>query len=422
MFFDHNYTLDNAFKTSFSLAEFELSHMPIFAPNFKDGDKLIDQIESDKITEEWVSQDLLTSIYLNGEPSTLDIPPFRELKKRSIDHFLPEAPSLCLMSQANSLADQIMHIMLSKEVFRGKQKIVAPFIQHLKEKIQFLIDYHQPIHFVFPFLAFKDQSPFGTNARIDHTDLGEYCFFAQIKRILSAIQTIYSPGAHLTILCDGYIYADIFVNDDKDGAGRYKSKCEQIKNAYDLYNEVSLIDMREILFQLPCWQDIRQTIQAHVWKLYHKDHMVKQKLDFLAKRFIFYTKLPDCSYEQARTLCASDSYPKWIWDTLIDSAIKYASIHLTLKKTNLIQNAFPFSLRATVHPKPAAQFPLHPGNYKNDLLPYNGVPIVSRQSVGRDKLLFEVFKIQRLCDVLKNKHVQAVYLHGDTDPFYYELL
>jgi len=376
---------------------------------------------SQNITSEWVRDHLMEAIYLNGEMSALEIPPFRQLKAKLKPFSLPEANPLAITTNNSNTVDNILSIMLSKSVLRGRKKLIKPFLQTIKDNMQVLADNEQPLNFVLPTLPFKDQSPFGTGANIYHTDLGEYCIFAQLKRILEAIKSIYAPGAHMTLLCDGYIYADIFTNGNKDGAGQYKAKCEELKNRYGLYNDVTLLDMREVFFNVPHWEHIEKTIQEKIWELYHSNEEVKQRVDFLARRFVFYTALSKLSYEEARVMYMHSPWPHWVWETLLNSAVKYASIHLTMKKTNLIANAFPYAIRCTVHPKAAAQLALHMTNAKNDLLPYNGVAVVSRQAVNEGLSLYQALRIRRLCDVLRYEDVHAVYTTTAKDPFYYEV-
>lgn len=374
------------------------------------------------INETWIHINILDSIYLNDDNKSVPhIPPFKQIDKKLITLSLPEAKPLPLRLCGGNIVDQILDIMLSRSVRKGSKRIILPFLTKIKEKIQVLVEYSQPISFVLPTLPFKDQSPFGTNAIINHVDLGEYCFFAQIKRILQAIKSIYHPGAHMTLLCDGYIYADIFVNDDKDGAGKYKVECERIKNAYGLHNDVTLLDMREIFFRVPNWKNIEKLIRENVWKLYKIDQIIKQRLDSLARRFIYYVKIPNHSYEEVRMLYENNSWPCWVWEILLDSAIKYASIHLTMKKTNLVTTAFPFSIRCTIHPKASTQLPLHVTNSKSYLLPYNGVATVSRHAKIKGDSLFDALKILRFFEVLRYENICAVYTNEGKNPFYYEI-
>ncbi|MDA2936084.1 isocyanide synthase family protein [Patescibacteria group bacterium AH-259-L05] len=377
--------------------------------------------EETQITNEWVRSGLLKAIHINYQKSTLNISPFKKLESKQVSLSLPEANPLQQQTKSLAPVDQILAIMLSKSVRRGKKALIEPFLNSIREKIQGIVDHQQPISFILPTLPFKDQSPFVTGASISHVDLGEYAFFAQIKRILNAVKEVYTPGAHMTLLCDGYIYADIFANGDKKGAGRYKARCEQIKNEYGLYNEVTCFDMREVLFDMPEWKHIETAIQEIVRKLYQTDPAAKERLDTLARRFIFHVAIPNHLYEEARIIYSSSPWPDWIWEKLLDSAIRYSALQLTLKKTELVKRAFPSAVRCTVHPKAAAQLPLHLTNPHNQLLPYNGAATISRQAQTQGQSLFQALRIKRLCDILEYDDVIAVYTENSKDPIYYEI-
>jgi len=269
-------------------------------------------------------------------------------------------------------------------------------------------------------LPFKDQSPFTTGLPIDAVDVGEYSFFAQLKRILTAIKSVYLAGGHFTLLCDGYIYADIFANGDIEGAGRYKARCEKIKNEYGLYNEVTLFDMREVLFDMPEWKITKEAIEKMIRNLYENNKNVSKHIDFLAGRLMYHVQLPDVSYDEARELYSQKPLPDWLSEKLNDAAIQFTTLLLTLQKTEVIARAFPSAIRCTVHPKAAPQLPLHLTNPHNQLLPYNGVATVSRMAQAKQSL-FNAMRIRRLCDIFEHENVVAVHNKKSGEFLYYEL-
>ena len=369
----------------------------------------------------WVQERILASVYVNDTESPAEIPPFRVLPQKQVTRIRPDAPPLSHPPQHLTVVDQILAIMMSSAVRRGARQLITQFIPTLRAQLTDLVGHHQPISFLLPTLPFKDQSPFATGAAIDHVDLGEYALFAQLQRIIGAIKNVYPPGAHMTLLCDGYIYADIFANGDTDGAGRYKARCEQIKNEYGLYNEVTLFDLREVLFDMPSWQEEERTMRAIVHTLYTSDASIRARLDHLARRFMYHVALPGVSYTDARALYLHDPLPNDLVDRLRAAALRYSALLLTLQKTDLVHRAFPAALRCTVHPKAATQFPLHLTNPHNQLLPYNGVATVSRGAMARGVTLFQALRIRRLCDVLREDDVVVVHTDNSRDPFYYDL-
>lgn len=373
------------------------------------------------IDNAWVKENIFEAIYLNDDMCGYNIPPYRSLPAKKINLELPHAAPIKLKFNSTTISEKILQILLCKSVRRGTKGLLVPFLPIIKSQIELLVKNNQPISFVLPSLPFKDQSPFGTNAPVDHTDLGEYCLFAQLKRILEAIKDVYAPGAHFSIICDGYIYADIFIDNDTTGAGKYKANCAKIKHAYELYNEVTLLDMNELFYRHPNWRGVEHEIRSCIYNLYKTDPTIKARIDFLAQRFIFYTSIPGVNYDNARDIYSSRKIPGWLWQRLVDAAIKYAAIHLTMRKTDIVKRAFPYSIRCTVHPKAAAQLPLHLTNAKNELLPYNGVAVVSRGHLNNGLSLFQAMRVRRLCDVLAMDDVCAVYTDFASAPFYYEI-
>ncbi len=384
---------------------------------------LIIKLVIDCMFEQWIAETIKTTVHLNDSHAnaTYTIPKWKPLEKITIPFSLPKAPPVTYKKKDFSIAEQILQVLFLKSIRRGPKHLIAPFINEIKSLVEHSIERNQPIPLVLPSLPFKDQSPFGTGAGIDHADLGEYCYFAQIKRLLDAIKAVYEKGAHLTLLCDGLLFSDIFVGGDINGPGRYKARCEAIKNAYGLYNDVSLIDMKEILFHEPEWVEQNEEIKTTLKAMHESFPMVQERIDHLTHRFLFYVQLPNMSYEQARDSLGNGLLKEPFLSSFRRAAIEYAAIHLTFKKLCIIEKRFPHAVRCTVHPKSAPQLPLHMTNKKNVLLPYNGVPVVSRQSLLNGKSLFESARIRRLYEVFLLPQVQAVYLENDASPFYYEV-
>ena len=375
------------------------------------------------ISIDWIKSYIEGMIYVNtekNEDERASIPAFREFPKITVSPREIVAPKLVLPDSSLSDTEKIISILTAKEVRRGSSSMLKPFIPEISENIGRLVKNKQPINFILPSLPFKDQSPFTTGVPINHTDLSEHAMFAQLKRILDAIASVYEPGGHFTLLCDGYVYADVFAQGDKDGAGRYKASCEKIKNTYDLHNQITLFDMREVFFDMPEWPDIKHEIESSVNKLYQENTEIKNRIDVLAKRFIYHVALPApyFSYENAREVYQQNPWPEWLQELLTRSAIEYIVLHLTLAHTKLTQRAFPSAIRCTVHPKPAAQLPLHLTNQQNSLLPYNGIAAIMN---NEEENLFSSLRVMRLSDVLGYTNVEANYLEDDKYPFFYRI-
>lgn len=95
-------------------------------------------------------------------------------------------------------------------------------------------------------------------------------------------------------------------------------------------------------------------------------------------------------------------------------AIDYATFNLTMNFTNAIARAFPFSLRATVHPK-AGQIGISKGQ-ASSVFPWNGVA-VSQSCDEYD--MWRVTKVVPYWRAAANRLTSPVYLNGLTYPFFY---
>ena len=371
-----------------------------------------------------IGRSIESMIYLNHrdqDDRESQIPEFREVPWRITTHESPSAPPLSLPPVSDNVADRILQILLSGNVRRGSRRLIESHLPVIRQQIARLVEYHQPISFVLPTLPFNDQSPFTTAAPIDHVDMGEYALFAQMQRIVQAIGSIYEPGAHMTLLCDGYVYADIFASGDVDGAGQYRARCEQLRNEYGLINHVTLFDMREVLFDMPEWREVESQFYRDVRSLMQQSAEVRQRIATLQYRMRYHVGLQGVSYEEARILYSNDSLPQSVRDILEESSLRYISLLLTLRETNLVQRAFPSAIRCTVHPKNAPQLPVHLTKRNNQLLPYNGVATVSRRDLSNGQSLFQALRTRRISEVLQYPNPMAVYTPQAEHPYYYEV-
>jgi pyoverdine/dityrosine biosynthesis protein Dit1 len=370
--------------------------------------------------ERWISDNFQNTVYISGPNSFNNLPPSRSLE--IIEKTLPNLESnLIEVNNENAdTANKIIEILTHRDVRKGSRSLIESYLPQIKEKLERLISNDQTISFVLPTLPFKDQSPLTTGLKIDAVDLGEYAFFAQLRRVSNSISKVYKPGAHFTLLCDGYIYADIFANGDIDGAGRYKASCEKIKNQYGLYNEITLFDMREVIFDMPEWNNERRRIEQRVRELSLNEKPIKDRIMALSDQMIFHTFL-SYSYDDLVHILKSNKKDKDLEESLYEAAIKYISIVLALKYTDIVYDAFPSAVRCTVHPKKAPQIPLSLTNRDNLLLPYNGVATISREKIKNNNSFFRTLRTKRLVDVYSLNDVVAVHNERNGDFLYYEV-
>jgi len=375
---------------------------------------------TETVPDEWIVQNVAKAIYISSSGNTITIPPSKDLPVRYIDFHLFYADKLITSSSNEDTPRRILDLMLMGNIRRGARGKIEPFLGSILKKIELLVRHELPVTFVLPTLPFKDQSPLTTGLPIDAVDFGEYAFFAQIKRITEAIQEIYEPGAHFTLLCDGYIYADIFANNNVDGAGRYKARCEKIKNEYKLYNEVTLFDMREVLFDLPSWGQTESEIRSSLLRLKDTDPLLNKCIQTLIYSFLYHVSIP-YTYEQARNINLRQTFPEDLISLLTEAAIKYICVTLSLKHTNVVSAAFPSAVRCTIHPKEAPQLPLNLVHKDNSILPYNGVATISRRKLQHGVSIFNAIRVRTLDEIYEHDDVVAIHRNDSGEFLYYEM-
>lgn len=126
------------------------------------------------------------------------------------------------------------------------------YIRH-GEKISFFTRQQKPIHFILP--AFPAKSPNKNKVLGELPDLGEEIALTTLENLCKEIQSIYAPGATVTICSDGRIFSELvgvtdaqvssYVSSIRDLIAKHNLQHIQIVNLEDLVTTGSFEEARQ---------------------------------------------------------------------------------------------------------------------------------------------------------------------------------
>lgn len=146
---------------------------------------------------------------------------------------------------------------------------------------------------------------------------------------------------------------------------------------------------------------------------------VAQALEALDCGMLWNIPVPHYDFDTYAQALTSGELPEEVAERARTAALTYAAFLLTMKHRSIIDRAFFDSVRGTVHPKKAAQLPLHLVNRNSLTFPYNGVPVVFAKNGVVPADLHKAVRTMRFSDVLSYHNASAVYEEGADEPFYY---
>ena len=304
-------------------------------------------------------------------------------------------------------------------------------LETIMSKLESLNNLKLPLQIVIPAFPFKDQNPFRTNASADHVDLGEIVTLIKMHSLALSLFQAYPFGVEWIIVSDGNAYSDIF-HIEQDLTMRYQSHLRAFRNRLNLQKSIQIIDMKEMTDRVEGFHEIRSRINSTLWKLVnaHENRAFEEKIDTLARgmRWNLNTRkyLSAFSEEQLWlglhiTKLAEEQLENGVKklsgllrEDGIRSAIDYLSYNLAMKWLDVLPNFFPHAFRATVHPK-SNQIVLP---QISDSYPWNGTALVQG-----DVLDIKSIQIEDYCKIMnRNVMVTEMRLHGNSPPFFYQIL
>lgn len=230
------------------------------------------------------------------------------------------------------------------------------------EQIIPLLNTRQRLLFVLPGCPFKDQNRFRVPHSADSVDYGEISFLIRLHNMIQALYQIHPYGGQAIILSDGSLYQDIFHIPLSD-VNNYKWKLTDYRNKLNLYGDVSVIDLKDMIDRANS-EGIITRIQNHIenviWNycqlLPQFENLISGMKWNLNSRTLL-SELNDHDawivITQKRENTPPELQKKWdeYHSVATEAAITYAATNLMLKWTDLIRKFFPDAIRCTVHPK-----------------------------------------------------------------------
>lgn len=314
-------------------------------------------------------------------------------------------------AREGSVEERILSIFLNEEVLFGDPSFIPANRERWLENIGHFVKQNTPIPFVAMAFAYKMPNPLKTN-RIA-PDLGEVLMLRRFKAVLDAVETVYTPGAKLTVLeegilgrCQGVDPASIA------GYRRGTPACVEIAGLKSSQLDFhSLDDMVERIANFEARWAFEQERVRELWQQGDAAVLDAYKVTVPNAR----TSVPMLDYPHTVVAAAYD-------ETQTDSALRYArdyidkiahrkffayrSILALRDSTGYLHDLRPHALKLTVSPKPE-NLAVVPINRWSRILPYHGVPV--QHADGRWEILY-LGSLGALFDA-----VEALHLEGDSD-------
>lgn len=325
---------------------------------------------------------------------------------------------------SNDLAERILNTLLHSKFRRGSTKLFDLYKEIFIRKIQKFIESNEQIQIVLPTLPAKGQNKARNDHTINEVSLGEMLFFAQLRDIALSIKEIYPPGIKIIIITDGIIYADMFRHNDTARTILYRNSCMELRDKMGLRNIIEIVDMDWILMGEPKFGYTKDLVHEKLLYLWKKSTIAKKHLDSLMRGMIFNMPTMNGGFSKALEIINTPflDLSKAFQEQLKYTTLRYAANLIALSELQIISRAFPNALRATVHPKPAAQIGLHLTNEKSQVFPYHGVVLVSAKKLRETKSIRDSSTIVCLYDVYNLTMPVTKYCETGKDSSLYYLM
>lgn len=329
---------------------------------------------------------------------------------------------LCLTKARVGLPETILAILSHSRFRKGSMDIINKYQDALLVKIIAAVEDRQPVKLVLPSLPFQNQNALCAGQSLDHIDLGVHLMFAQLRDLVLSVEAVYEPGLEIIIVCDGLVYADLLEITDIESVNTFRQKCASLLRHMGMARKIKLVDMSWLVNETPGFRESEQTIRAELSRLLAGPSPIDEHLRSLERGMLFNLPFTDKAAGELADVAnlPLDELPMDIRQRLRDATLGYASFILALAKHTVVNRFFPEAIRATVHPKDAAQLPLHLVNKDSGVFPYNGVAVISNARLLRTGDLRASVRIMRLGEIdSDDSHLIKVVQQGQEDAFCY---
>lgn len=325
-----------------------------------------------------------------------------------------------------SFVDQVADIILSPSYCRWSKIMIEKYGLCIRKQLKGVLGGSNRgrmlnrLDFVMPTLPFKDQNPLSTNRAMDSVDLGEYLMMAQMRDIGYALRCVTNERARMVMLTDGLVYTDIFGNADKEAALRYNKNVHSIRDKVTDPATVELVDLAHVIQEFPEFETTQEGVRAELESLFEStEFRLKHKAFFNGMlRNMPLPEAEDLTHAHRIMTAGYESLGPLRQKAVYEAALKYASFWIAMKRQNVVQKAFPSSVRLSTIPKDAPCAPLFVVNRDSTVLPYNGVPVVKKVDLRPDRLRTAV-KIMPYGEALQYDDLTEVHVPHQEGAFFY---
>lgn len=363
--------------------------------------------------------------------------PFQDLSnKHFIDNFkgskIINTEDLCSLAlsifnyppkiQGENFEDKILSIFLDSNYLLGPREYLMDNYEYWKKNVRRYINKREPIPFVIMACPYKIQVPLKTNRTA--ADFGEVLFLIRMKHLVDWIQSIYSPGAQITILAEGILGTGIGVSEN-DINTYYDSliwlfDCLNIGGNINIHNLSQICDAfpefirlwnkhTDALFERYNNQDpffideYRSSYKSFFRMIPCRQYQIGSLMDVYNHKIPMSQLSPECQIIR-----------KNLQTRAKDAVFSYRAFLNARDEINYIERIKPGSIKLTLAPKPK-NIGVCPVNKYTHILPHHGVPVYHPRK--------KRFQIEYLVDIRRSSlRYQPVYIQCDFEnlPFYYE--
>ena len=240
-------------------------------------------------------------------------------------------------------AERILDLLFARNnllpgSYVGGDDVRAPH----REKVEAAISARRPIEIVLPAFPAKSPNPEKTLGALP--DFGEVLALRRLEELCLAIESVYAPGARLTICSDGRVFGDLVQVPDAD-IDAYGEAIDEIIRAYGL-KRLATYGL-EHAFPGHGGDAMRALLERHYTQSFDELHeKVRTRDDYRQlfngiHRFLFEDQLaldPGASRNQVRNRT---------------KRLAYDVIRRSNAWSELVEEKFPSALRLSIHPQPA---------------------------------------------------------------------
>lgn len=164
---------------------------------------------------------------------------------------------------STDIPENIMRIMESSPIFKGKVSYHSSIRSKLLEDIRRFVEQGSPIKFTFLGYPFKNPNLLST-IRI-HPDLGEFVMMQHLLNIIASIKLVYTPGATFEILSESFDYRhrEVFL----DARQNSSAAIDGLKSIINLLDAEYSIIPKDLFNLTSPHKDFDTKMQEHLYKL-----------------------------------------------------------------------------------------------------------------------------------------------------------